>query len=98
VNTESVDCRRVNYPVKMDSFTGGLEKVGDFTFDDNFSHIYIWVPGCSGPDALAIQKGNPGGPRVWGWDGNEDKPTLTPSINALNQWHGYLKAGRLVSC
>lgn len=75
-----------------------MEKVGDFTFDDNFTHIYVWLPGVSGPDALQIQKGNPGGPRVWGWDGNTESPTLTPSIHALGQWHGYLTNGELKSC
>lgn len=31
---------------------------------------------------------------VWGWDGDEAKPTLAPSIcNTGCQWHGYLKGG-----
>lgn len=90
MNTESIDCRKVKF--------GEMGKVGDFTFDDDFSHIYIWLPGISGPDSLQIQKGPPGGHRVWGWDGDEKKPTLTPSIHAPGQWHGYLKAGRLESC
>lgn len=77
---------------------GGLEKAGDFCFTEDFSTIYIWLPGVSGPDALQIQRGQPGGPRVWGWNGDEEKPTLTPSIHAPNQWHGFLRAGRLESC
>lgn len=43
----------------------------------------------------------------WVWDGNEDKPTLEPSLNMLQQdpetgatigehWHGFLRAGRWV--
>lgn len=90
MNTESVDCRKVK--------TGDIQKVGDFCFDEEFEHIYIWIPGMSGPDAIRITKGAPGGPRVWGWDGNKEKPSLSPSIHAPNQWHGYLSAGRLVSC
>lgn len=90
MNIESIDCRKVGF--------GGMEKVGDFTFDETFAHIYIWLPGISGPDALMIQKGAPGGPRVWGWDGDEIQPTLTPSIHALQQWHGHMQKGRLVSC
>ena len=39
-----------------------------------------------------------------GWDGNEEFPTLAPSIQAketvdgveVNGWHGYLISGRLV--
>lgn len=34
----------------------------------------------------------------WEWDGNEDKPTLTPSVNAVGSWHGWIRAGRMVSC
>lgn len=34
----------------------------------------------------------------WTWDGNTDKPTLTPSVHAFHMWHGYFTAGRMVSC
>jgi hypothetical protein len=92
MNTESIDCRKVE--------TGGIEKVGDFCFDEEFEHIYVWIPGMTGPDSIRISKAADisHSPRVWIWDGNEDKPTLTPSIHAPEQWHGHLVAGRLVSC
>ena len=32
----------------------------------------------------------------WGWDGNEDKPTLTPSLHAVGIWHGWVLKGQLV--
>ena len=32
---------------------------------------------------------------VNGWDGNEEEPTLSPSIVA-GKWHGYLRGGKLV--
>lgn len=35
---------------------------------------------------------------VWGWDGNEDKPTLTPSVWTHGYWHGFIRAGRMESC
>lgn len=45
------------------------------------------------PDALCI----------WGWDGNRELPTLTPSINCLSEkdgkpaggcgWHGFITNG-----
>ena len=38
----------------------------------------------------------------WTWDGNREKPTLTPSIGASApppyKWHGFLKAGRWEAC
>ena len=88
MNTESITCRKVDK----------IEKVGDFTFDDLFGMLYIWIPGLSGPDAIRIERGHPTSPRVWGWDGDLDLPTLTPSIHAPGQWHGYLTAGQLISC
>lgn len=40
---------------------------------------------------------------VWGWDGNTEKPTLTPSIDCIAEkdgkptggcgWHGHITAG-----
>lgn len=71
---------------------------GDFSFDDEFTHLYIILPGNKNPDAIPIQRGRDGGPRVWGWDGNEDAPTLTPSIHEVGHWHGFLRSGKLESC
>lgn len=91
MNTESIDTRRVE--------TGSdLQSPGDFLFSAERDYIYIILPGSKRPDAIQIQRGNPGGHRVWGWDGNEDAPTLTPSILSPHEWHGYLRAGRLESC
>jgi hypothetical protein len=90
MNTDSMDTRKVK--------PGGMERPGDFCFSDDFETLYIWIPGVTGPDAISIQKGRPGGPRIWGWDGDTEKPTLEPSILTPGTWHGYLKAGRLVSC
>lgn len=96
MNKDSVDCRKVVFGGENGT---GMERVGDFCFDEDFRHIYIWLPGTSGPAAQSIIRGPaPEDKRVWGWDGNEDKPTLTPSILAPNEWHGYMRAGRLESC
>ena len=32
---------------------------------------------------------------VNGWDGNEEAPTLRPSILVPDGWHGFLEAGKL---
>jgi hypothetical protein len=36
---------------------------------------------------------------AWNWDGNIDKPTLTPSIqrNTACRWHGFLTAGEWIT-
>lgn len=35
---------------------------------------------------------------TWDWDGNLDRPTLTPSVHTHGHWHGHFQAGRMVSC
>jgi hypothetical protein len=93
MNRETIDCRKVKCGVSGKQ--GGMEKEGDFCFSENFGTIYIWIPGEPGPDALHICKGASANHRIWGWDGDEEKPTLTPSINVPYHWHGHLTAGRL---
>lgn len=91
MNTETIETRKVE--------NGKMERPGDFCFADDFSYLYLWLPGDSGPDAIRIDRnGDTGKARHWGWDGNEDKPTLTPSILAHDVWHGFLIAGVLHSC
>jgi len=36
-------------------------------------------------------------PSHWGWDGNKEAPTLTPSINVIGRWHGWLREGQLIA-
>lgn len=45
-----------------------------------------------------IKHGNPPRAHTWIWDGNEDKPTLQPSVWLKGRWHGYFRAGRMESC
>jgi hypothetical protein len=104
MNTQSVPLRRIKVPLTEHQQT----QPGDFawSFDspilgdrDSATHyIYLHLPGESSWSAIQVQKGGTGGPRVWGWDGNEDQPTLTPSILVHGVWHGYCRAGQLVSC
>lgn len=43
-----------------------------------------------------VRSGAPAHPS-WKWDGNEDKPTLKPSVHQVGGWHGWITAGRMVS-
>lgn len=95
MNTDSVDCRRV-------ADYDAIERPGDFYFKPvegmgGETCLHIKLPGGAFI-CIAVQRGGPCGPRVWGWDGNEEKPTLAPSIHAIDHWHGFLEAGRLQSC
>jgi hypothetical protein len=96
-NKESVDLRRVPNPLPADH----VERPGDFSWGAEYEGkrcLYICLPGDARMDAIRVQRGAPGGDRVWGWDGNEEKPTITPSIHSVGSWHGWLRAGRLESC
>lgn len=44
--------------------------------------LHFWCPGCN--EVHGIQVGDGPGPR-WGWNGNAEKPTFTPSI--LVRWN-----------
>ena len=103
----SCDCVRV----AGEHFPEGIEvAIGHFIWGkerDGIRYLYIRLPGESGPDAIRCRRrGAPRSPKPsdrsngaeWEWDGDEDKPTLTPSIHAPGIWHGFLIAGRLKSC
>lgn len=42
--------------------------------------LLFWCPGCDG--AHGVRHGDGPGPR-WGWNGDVNKPTFTPSINVV---------------
>ena len=97
MNTDSIYCRRVPYPLPSEMQV----QPGDFSWGpevEGTRHLYLCLPGDTNLAAIKVQRGAPGGLRVWGWDGNEDKPTIAPSIHCPGLWHGYLEAGHLRSC
>jgi hypothetical protein len=59
--------------------------------------------GCGTPAGVAVAKDmndRGGNHPVWQWDGNIEKPTITPSIQIIGGcgWHGYLTAGVFRTC
>lgn len=34
----------------------------------------------------------------WQWNGNEEVPTLSPSVHLPGRWHGWFRNGRMESC
>lgn len=45
--------------------------------DGSDNRLTWWCPGCDGPHQISTGEG--AGPR-WGWNGNAEKPTFTPSV------------------
>lgn len=96
-----------NYTCQRQPDGESCTKIGDFVFSEERDCLYIVLPHASGKpaldstgraalDAIPLSRGQ--GPRAWRWDGNEDRPTLMPSINWIGHWHGWLTAGELRSC
>ena len=112
MNRDSVDCVRVDGPPHGDDWVGAeaLKKPGEFFWlrsrEDVVTDLLIFLPGDEGgsvaPVPVILGHGALS-PTRWGWNGDLEKPTLTPSIwrnqnVGRNEWHGHLTNGRLVSC
>lgn len=85
----------------------GEGPVGSFwlgTWSPGRVHRYMWLklPG-GGIVTLPVGLSKPEDGPSWQWDGNEAKPTLHPSVWYLknsgraDEWHGWIRAGRMVS-
>lgn len=99
-----------NYP----AWEGVLERDGDFVWVGNaagdITDLVIRLPGNEGgsiaPIPVLLGPHNPGTGK-WGWNGDTERPTLTPSIwrnkaseerpDPRNEWHGNLIQGFLHS-
>lgn len=93
---------------------GDRPKVGDFQIIDHplpaddmigeatVKMIHMVLPGDSictipiRPVPEAAKNINNG--HSWKWDGNQDKPTLEPSVHHVGRWHGFIRKGRMESC
>lgn len=97
-------------PIKMvpranrDFWEGDWGVAGEFYWEDHDGKrvLYVLLPFHNGkakfvniPAEITIGHANESG-AAWKWDGNEDCPTLTPSIHTHGVWHGFVTDGFLV--
>jgi len=90
----------MDVPMRHRSTEEPLEKIGDFQIrevQDGRAYIHWFCP-HNGECSVRLTRGpaQPGQPNTWGWDGDADNPTLTPSINCLANgcgWHGHIQGG-----
>lgn len=59
--------------------------------------------GCGSMSFLRVGRGEKpdrekAGEPTWQWNGDVEKPTLYPSINHIDHWHGWLIDGVWRSC
>lgn len=63
------------------------------------THLHYLCPcGCGAVGNAPVNKGGKIA-HAWEWDGNEEFPTLNPSIQMLTKcrWHGFLRKGVWIS-
>jgi uncharacterized protein DUF6527 len=75
--------------------------IGSYYWNEDKSILFIMIPaeikgGCC-LSAWHIRPNQNDGGHSWEWDGNVEKPTLTPSLHAVGIWHGWMRNGNLVS-
>lgn len=63
---------------------------------------YVCPCGCGSVGGLRVYRAGTPAPQpkeepTWGWNGDEQRPTLAPSINHVDHWHGYLRDGMFVN-
>jgi len=71
--------------------------------DEKKQNFYLKCPGCSATIRIPVAKQSQGMETPWKWDGNEEKPSLSPSILHVKRWngcgwHGWLRNGVLEKC
>lgn len=65
-----------------------------------YLHMVLPVGDGDGKFCCIPVKTGPKESGAWQWDGNREKPTLTPSVwhHSTPDWHGWITAGRMVGC
>lgn len=81
-------------------------QIGDWWIDEARASIYIMIPTnplhpdmppTINPTRWPYRDPLPNG-AVWEFNGDYDRPTLTPSLHWVDMWHGWLRDGELISC
>lgn len=59
--------------------------------------VFVCPCGCGATVHIPVKPFDPMG---WTWDGNLERPTLSPSIQRTTgcRWHGWLRNGVLTTC
>ena len=85
----------------------GINNLGDFCISEDGARIQLAIPstrpflqkekGWTYIDLRIYAAGTPKPePVAWEWDGNREKPTLSPSIWTHGHWHGWVRNGEMI--
>lgn len=79
---------------KAQRITGSFHVVGPDE-DDELTFWYCCPCGCGVIGPLLVGNGfKPAAGPSWEWNGSLSAPTLSPSVNHVNHWHGWLRDGQ----
>lgn len=86
--------------ILVEDIDAALDKPGAFEiWPDGLA--YVCPCGCKAVGFLPFK---PCPSPSWAWDGNRERPTLTPSVHHMigeppvTHWHGWLRAGVWEAC
>lgn len=74
-----------------------IDNAGEFAWIDDINGRGMMLavpnpnPGARNNYLLAYLPGN-----RWAASGNQEQPTLTPSVHSVGHWHGWVRDGMLV--
>ncbi len=96
--SEAVKAVRVSAFFDSDQIPGSFDLTGRANHKGIHGLIYACPCGCGEIGSLHFAVGDDAQSPSWKWDGNEDAPTLTPSIRRLDgcKWHGFLTKGQWI--
>jgi hypothetical protein len=64
--------------------------------DPTIAHGWrYWCPGCKWMHVLPTDRRAQANGHAWAFDGNEDAPTFSPSVNLPGVCHSFVRAGRI---
>lgn len=92
-------------PIRLRPSAAACREVGDAFHDAEAGGWWLVVPADVSATFWPYREKLPNG-AIWRWDGDEERPTLSPSLHLKiggtaevplrTLWHGWLRAGVLV--
>ncbi|GGJ14396.1 DUF6527 family protein [Neoroseomonas lacus] len=75
---------------------------GEFAYrrrdDGSIKWVVFWPLDCGCPISIPIAPQRPANGATWAFSGTDAAPTLSPSVNAVGIWHGWLRDGVATQC
>jgi hypothetical protein len=74
--------------------SGYGERIGRVLRRGSVEQVAFWCPGCNSSHTLSVS----GAGAIWGWNGDADRPTFTPSVLVTSGHFIASQAGKRCWC